>query len=276
MLAASTVPDVQGAALIAGLEHGLHVVADKPLVSHTRATGAGEDGPQATSRPAAVHAAHPPRRSRCVARPAAWSGQALSGKLWHSTADAPTSKSGSRRAGVGCSMNGGPAGRWATPPCIASMRCAGLPRLRYLEVVGYEANHSRPENGHFYDASQHLYWLESGVTAMIDTHLLAIADSWLSILGTQGQDRNCGEQSGRADYGGRHDRDRDDGTGDQRVCGLGREHRGRPAGYRRHRRCPSLAWMPSLPDRLRRRADGLFPSPPSPPTGLDRGLRRNE
>ena len=59
--------------------------------------------------------------------------------------------------------------------------------LRYVEVVGYEANHSQPENRHFYDVSQHLYRLEHGVTAIIDTHLLAINDCWLSILGTKGK-----------------------------------------------------------------------------------------
>ncbi len=176
VLAASTVPDVQGAALIAGLEHGLHVVADKPLVSQ----------PEQLEQVKAALKRHPARRLsmlltlrgdpvRRAARSLVWAGAIGQVVALHSRRayeqerqpPCPAWMFDERRTG-------GPMGYAAVHSLDEVYWITGL---RYLEVVGYEANHSRPENRHFYDVSQHLYRLENGVTAMIDTHLLAIADS---------------------------------------------------------------------------------------------------
>ena len=176
VLAASTVPDVQGAALIAGLEDGLNVVADKPLVSQ----------PEQLEQVKAALKRHPARRLsmlltlrgdpvRRAARSLVWVGAIGQVVALHSRRayeqerqpPCPAWMFDERRTG-------GPMGYAAVHSLDEVYWITGL---RYLEVVGYEANHSRPENRHFYDVSQHLYRLENGVTAMIDTHLLAIADS---------------------------------------------------------------------------------------------------
>ncbi len=186
VLAASPVPDVQGAALIAGLEHGLHVVADKPLVSRPEQleqvkTALKRHPGQRLSMLLTLRGDPVRRAARSLVRAGAI-GQIVA---LHSRRAYEQERQPPRPGWMFDERRtGGPMG-YAAVHSLDEVRW--ITGLRYLEVVGYEANHSRPENRHFYDASQHLYWLESGVTAIIDTHLLAISDSWLSILGTQGK-----------------------------------------------------------------------------------------
>ncbi len=186
VLAASTVPDVQGAALIAGLEHGLHVVADKPLVSQ----------PEQLEQVKAALQRHPDQRLSMLLTLRGDPVRRATRRLVQEGAIGQVVALHSRRAYVQKRQLprpawmfderriGGPMGYAAVHSLDEVYWITGL---RYLEVVGYEANHSRPENRHFYDVSQHLYRLENGVTAIIDTHLLAIQDCWLSILGTEGK-----------------------------------------------------------------------------------------
>ena len=186
VLAASTVPDVQGAALIAGLEHGLHVVADKPLVSQ----------PEQLEQVKAALKRHPGQRLsmlltlrgdpvRRAARRLVQEGAIGRVVALHSRRAYVQKRQPPRPAWMFDERQiGGPTGYAAVHSLDEVYWITGL---RYQEVVGYEANHSQPENRHFYDVSQHLYRLEHGVTAIIDTHLLAINDCWLSILGTEGK-----------------------------------------------------------------------------------------
>ncbi len=186
VLAASTVPDVQGAALIAGLEHGLHVVADKPLVSQPehleQVKAALKHHPGQRLSMLLTLRGDPVRRAAHRLVRAGAIGQVVA---LHSRRAYEQQRQPERPAWMFDERRiGGPMG-YAAVHSLDEVRW--ITGLRYLEVVGYEANHSRPELQHFYDVSQHLYRLENGVTAIIDTHLLAIYDCWLSILGTEGK-----------------------------------------------------------------------------------------
>jgi predicted dehydrogenase len=185
VLALSTVPDQQAELVLEGLRRGLHVVADKPLVTTREAldqvrralsarpglrlsmlmTLRGDPARQAArqlvqdgaiGRIATLHSrrAYEQRRE---ARPAWFFDEDRSGGPWLDGA-----------------IHGIDEVLWI----------AGSP---IHEVAGYDANVSWPEQARFYDSGQALLRLDSGVTAVVEHSRLALSDCWLSVVGTRGK-----------------------------------------------------------------------------------------
>jgi predicted dehydrogenase len=183
VLALSTVPNEQGPLVLEGLRRGLHVVADKPLVttpddlSRVRATLQAAPGVRVSmlmtvrGEPVRQAAARLVREGRL-------------GRL----ASLHTRRAYAQRRETRApwffdeALSGGP---WADGAIHGIDEVLWITGLRYTEVVAYDANVSWPAQAGFYDHGQALFRMERDVTAIVEHHRLAINDSWLSILGTE-------------------------------------------------------------------------------------------
>lgn len=183
VLALSTVPNEQGPLLLEGLRRGLHVVADKPLVTER------DD----LARVRRILAEQPGRRVSMLmtirgdpVRVAARSlvrGGALGRLAMFHTRRAYAQRRESRAPWFfDEALSGGP---WADGAIHGIDEVLWISGLRYLEVVAYDANVSSPQETRFYDHGQALFKMENGVAAIVEHHRQAINDSWLSILGTE-------------------------------------------------------------------------------------------
>lgn len=183
VLALSTVPHEQAALLFEGLRRGLHVVADKPLVTtrddlaRVRRALSGAPGKRVSML--MTIRGEPVRRAAFRAL--------REGKLGRLAMLHTRRAYAQRRAARAPwffdeDRSGGP---WTDGAIHGIDEVRWLTGLRYLEVVAYDANVSWPEQPRFYDHGQALFRLEHDVTAIVEHHRQSIADSWLSILGTE-------------------------------------------------------------------------------------------
>jgi myo-inositol 2-dehydrogenase/D-chiro-inositol 1-dehydrogenase len=182
VLALSTVPNEQAPLILEGLRRGLHVVADKPLVT------AREDLVQVRR----ALAAQPTRRISMLmtirgepVRKAAYAlvRQGALGRLaMLHTRRAYAQRRESRAPWFfDEALSGGP---WADGAIHGIDEVRWISGLEYQDVVAADANVSWPEKTRFYDHGQALFTLEQGVHAIVEHHRQSLNDSWLSILGT--------------------------------------------------------------------------------------------
>ena len=237
VLALSTVPNEQAALVLEGLRRGLHVVADKPLVTE------GEDLPRV--RKALAEA--PGRRLSMLmtirGEPVRQAARVLvrEGRLGRLAVLHTRRAYAQRRESRAPwffdeALSGGP---WADGAIHGIDEVRWITGLRALEVVAYDANVSWPGRARFYDHGQALFRLEQDVTAIVEHHRQAINDSWLSILGTEAK-----IEIDRRNRGTLIDADGERPLQDvtalpepiERLRGVLREHRGRPAGADGHGR----------------------------------------
>jgi predicted dehydrogenase len=183
VLALSTVPNEQAPLLLEGLRRGLHVVADKPLVTEredlVRVRRALAERPDRRVSMLMTIRGEPVRQAaRTLARDGALGRLAM----FH-TRRAYAQRRESRAPWFfDEALSGGP---WADGAIHGIDEVLWISGLRYQEVVAYDANVSWPEQARFYDHGQALFKLETGVAAIVEHHRQAINDSWLSILGTE-------------------------------------------------------------------------------------------
>ena len=182
VLALSTVPNEQAPLILEGLRRGLHVVADKPLVTT-------HDDLQRVRR---ALAEQPGRRISMLmtirgepVRQAAYQlvRQGALGQLamFH-TRRAYAQRRESRAPWFfDEALSGGP---WADGAIHGIDEVRWISGLAYREVVAMDANVSWPEQPRFYDHGQALFAMEQDVHAIVEHHRQSINDSWLSILGT--------------------------------------------------------------------------------------------
>jgi myo-inositol 2-dehydrogenase/D-chiro-inositol 1-dehydrogenase len=183
VLALSTVPSEQAALVLEGLRRGLHVVADKPLVTEgadlERVRRALAEAPgQRLSMLMTIRGDPVRQAARALVR----EGRLGRLAMLH-TRRAYAQRRESRAPWFfDEALSGGP---WADGAIHGIDEVRWITGLRYLEVVAYDANVSWPERAGFYDHGQALFRLERDVTAIVEHHRQAVNDSWLSILGTE-------------------------------------------------------------------------------------------
>lgn len=183
ILALSTVPNEQAPLLLEGLRRGLHVVADKPLVTTredlmrvrkalTERPGTRVSMLMTVRGEPMRQAVHALLRQGALGRLAvfhsrrAYAQRRESRSLWFFDEN----------------LSGGP---WADAAIHGIDEILWLSRLHWEEVVAYDANISWPEQPRFYDHGQAIFKLEQGVHAIVEHHRQALNDSWLSVLGTE-------------------------------------------------------------------------------------------
>ena len=185
VLALSTVPSDQARWLFEGLRRGMHVVADKPLVTDDA------DLPGVRAALAAAPTLHlsmlmtvrgePVRQA---ARQAVRDGQLGTLAVLH-TRRAYAQRRPSRAPWFfDEALSGGP---WADGAIHGIDEVRWITGLEVQEVVAYDANVSSPREPRFYDHGQALFRMGHGIAAIVEHHRQSINDSWLSILGTTGK-----------------------------------------------------------------------------------------
>jgi predicted dehydrogenase len=183
VLALSTVPNEQAALVLEGLRRGLHVVADKPLVTEgadlERVRRALAEAPgQRLSMLMTIRGDPVRQAARALVR----EGRLGRLAMLH-TRRAYAQRRESRAPWFfDEALSGGP---WADGAIHGIDEVRWISGLRCLEVVAYDANVSWPDRARFYDHGQALFRLERDATAIVEHHRQAINDSWLSILGTE-------------------------------------------------------------------------------------------
>lgn len=185
VLALTTVPDEQVNLVVKGLRCGLHVAADKPLVTE----------PDDLLRVRKELSARPELRvfmmltmrgdpTRIAARQLLRDGAIGDLVAGHSRRAYQQRRESRPSWFFDERRSGGPLADGAIHGIDEILWVTGL---GCQEVVGYEANQSWPEKSHFFDNGQVLMRLEHNVTAIIEHHRLALGDSYFSLLGTEGK-----------------------------------------------------------------------------------------
>jgi predicted dehydrogenase len=183
VLALSTVPNEQAPLILEGLRRGLHVVADKPLVTEredlVRVRRALAEQPGKRLSMLMTIRGEPVRQA---ARQLAREGKLGRLAMLH-TRRAYAQRRESRAPWFfDEALSGGP---WADGAIHGIDEVLWITGLRYLDVVAADANVSWSEQTRFYDHGQAIFRLEQGVHAIVEHHRQSINDSWLSILGTE-------------------------------------------------------------------------------------------
>jgi predicted dehydrogenase len=183
VLALCTVPDEQGALVLEGLRRGLHVVADKPMVT--------EPGDLAAVR--RVLASRPALRLsqlmtlrgdpvRAAARRLLQEGRLGRLAMLHSRRAYAQRRDTRQDWFFDAARSGGP---WADGAIHGLDEVLWITGRRPLEVVAYDANVSWPERPRFFDHGQALLRLEGEATAIVEHHRLTLNDCWLAVLGSE-------------------------------------------------------------------------------------------
>ena len=183
VLCLSTVPNEQAPLLLEGLRRGLHVVADKPLVTTreqfvaVRRALAAVSG-QRLSMLMTVRG-DPVREAT---RQLVQDGRLGRLAMLH-TRRAYAQRRHNRAAWFfDESLSGGP---WADGAIHGIDEVRWITGLNYRDVVANDANVSWPEKTRFYDHGQALFRMDDDVAAIVEHHRQSINDSWLSVLGTE-------------------------------------------------------------------------------------------
>jgi predicted dehydrogenase len=182
VLALCTVPDEQGALVLEGLRRGLHVVADKPLVTE----------PDDLTRVRRVLAGHPELRLsmlltlrgdpvRGAARRLLREGRLGRLAMLHSRRAYAQRRDSRPDWFFDAARSGGP---WADGAIHGLDEVLWLAGRRPQEVTAYDSNVSWPGRPRFFDHGQALLRLEGGATAIVEHHRLALNDCWLAVLGS--------------------------------------------------------------------------------------------
>jgi myo-inositol 2-dehydrogenase/D-chiro-inositol 1-dehydrogenase len=185
VLALSTVPSEQAHWLFEGLRSGMHVVADKPLVTEDA------DLPRVRALLASSPRLHISMLMTIRGEPVRQAARQLvrDGKLGKlvmlHTRRAYAQRRQSRAPWFFDEvLSGGP---WADGAIHGIDEVRWVTGMEYQDVVAYDANVSSPREPRFYDHGQALFRMGQGVAAIVEHHRQSINDSWLSILGTEGK-----------------------------------------------------------------------------------------
>jgi predicted dehydrogenase len=183
VLALSTVPSEQAGLVVEGLRRGLHVVADKPLVT----------APEDLERVRQELAARPRLRVSMLMTLRGDPVRQATRRLLRDGGLGRLAMLHTRRAYAQRRETRAPwffdearsGGPWADGAIHGVDEVLWLSGLGCREVVAYDANVSWPEQPRFYDHGQALLRLERDVTAIVEHHRLTLDDCWLSVLGTE-------------------------------------------------------------------------------------------
>lgn len=185
VLTLSTVPDQQAALVVEGLQRGLHVVADKPLVTTREALD--QVRRELSTRPEVRLSMLMTLRGdpvRQAARQLVQEGAIGRVALLHSRRAYEQRREARPAWFFDEARSGGP---WLDGAIHGIDEVLWITGGRVSEVVGYDANVSWPEQTRFYDSGQALFRLDRGVTAIVEHSRLALNDCWLSVVGTTGK-----------------------------------------------------------------------------------------
>jgi predicted dehydrogenase len=183
VLALSTMPSEQAALILEGLKRGLHVVADKPLVTTRDQLTAVRNA--LTGRPGqriSMLMALRGDPARQVVRQLVQQGTLGRLAMLHTRRAYAQRRETRAPWFFDEAFSGGP---WADGAIHGIDEVRWITGLHYREVVAYDANVSWPEQPRFYDHGQALFRLDEDVSAIVEHHRQSINDTWLSVLGTE-------------------------------------------------------------------------------------------